>query len=85
MKWFNGEKAALARAAGMKQRELNNFARGSRKFSVEMARVLEDASARVLGETRRIPAAAWLRLEGHPLIENFVTRSPAHCEGDRDT
>lgn len=68
--WNPGEKAALARAAKLQQRELSDFLAGRKKrFSVERAQRLEAASLLVLGANRMIPAAAWLRMERHNAVK----------------
>lgn len=68
--WRYGEKAALAKAAGLSEQQvLTDFLRGDKNFSVAAARRLEAASIIVRGYDRSIPAAAWLRLEKHPALE----------------
>lgn len=68
--WLYGEKAALAKAAGLsEQQALTDFLAGRKNFSVKNARRLEAASIIVRGPERKIPAAAWLRLEDHPALE----------------
>lgn len=68
--WLYGEKAELARAAGLcDQQELTEFLAGRKKrFSVDTAQRLEAASLTVLGPDRKIPVAVWLRLEEHPIL-----------------
>lgn len=66
--WLPNEKTKVAEAAGLKLRELTDFLAGRRNFSVEKARELEAASILVLGVSRKVPAAAWLRLEKHPAL-----------------
>jgi hypothetical protein len=70
--WLYGEKAALAKAAGLSkkrpQQEITDFIAGRKNFSVKRAQRLEAASYIVRGPERVIPAAAWLRLEQHPAL-----------------
>ena len=67
--WNYGEKARVARAAGIRHHHLTEIIGGSRGASVHMARKLEAASISVLGLRRAIPAACWLGLEEHPALE----------------
>lgn len=68
--WLYGEKAAMAKAAGLKdQQSLSDFLAGQRNFSVKRARRLEAASYIVRGPERVIPFLAWLRQEPHPALE----------------
>lgn len=68
--WKPGEKAALARAAGMySQSKLTDILAGRKNCSVTMAQRLEAASLLVLGAKRKVPAASWLRVEPHPALE----------------
>lgn len=67
--WLPNEKTKVAEAAGLKLRELTDFFAGRRNFSAGKARELEAASITVLGLGRRVPAAAWLRIEKHPATE----------------
>ena len=69
--WLRGEKAELARAAGLCQlTELTEFLAGRKKrFSAETAQRLEAASLLVLGPDRVIPLKVWLRLEDHPILK----------------
>lgn len=68
--WLYGEKAALAKAAGLsEQQAITDFLAGRKNFSVKAARRLEAASYIVRGADRMIPASAWLRLEKHPALE----------------
>lgn len=66
--WNFGEKAKLARAAGVLPQHLSQIMKGDRPVSVRMARKLEEASIRVLGLRRAIPAAAWAGFEEHPAL-----------------
>ena len=67
--WLYGEKAALAKAAGLsEQQALTDFFAGRKNFSVKTARRLEAASIIVRGPERKISASAWLRLEVHPAL-----------------
>lgn len=71
--WLYGEKAALAKAARLRdQQTISDFLAGRLNFSVRTARRLEAASYIVRGPDRVIPAAAWLRLEKHPALERPV-------------
>lgn len=67
--WKPNEKTKVAKAAGLKVRELTDFFSGRRNFSAKKARELEAASITVLGYSRRIPTLAWLGLEKHPATE----------------
>lgn len=68
--WLYGEKAAVAKAAGLsEQQRLTDFLAGKTDFSVKTAKRLEAASYIVRGPDRVIPAAAWLRLEEHPALK----------------
>ena len=70
--WLYGEKAALAKAAGLKdQQSISDFLAGRRDFSVKRARRLEAASYIVRGPKRVIPFLAWLRQEQHPALEKL--------------
>jgi len=67
--WKRGEKTTVAESAGLELRELTDFLAGRRGFSLNVARKLEAATTLVLGVNRRVPAAAWLRVEEHPAIK----------------
>ena len=67
--WNYGEKARVARAAGIRHHHLTEIINGDRGVSVQMARKLEAASITVLGLRRAIPAACWLGLEHHPAFD----------------
>ena len=70
--WLYGEKAALAKAAGLsEQQALTDFFAGRKNFSVKTARRLEAASYIVRGPKRVIPFLAWLRQEQHPALEKL--------------
>lgn len=73
--WLPNEKTKVAEAAGLNLRELTDFLAGRRNFSVEKARELEAASITVMGLNRKIPAAAWLRLEKHPATKMVQNRA----------
>jgi hypothetical protein len=64
--WKTGEKSQLARAAGLGVRKITDIIAGRLNVSPKRAQLLEAASVLVCGYDRRIPAAAWLRLEKHP-------------------
>ena len=66
--WITGEKAQLAKDAGISQQQLADILADRLKVSVKRALALEVASASVLGEDRRIPAGAWLRIADHPAL-----------------
>lgn len=69
--WKPGEKAALARAAGLySQSKLTDILAGRKRCSVTTAQRLEAASLLVLGAGRKVPASSWLRLEPHPALED---------------
>lgn len=63
-----GEKAELARKAGITPQRLWEYLQG-KSMSVKRAREMETASTLVLGYDRRIPAAAWAGFENHPAIK----------------
>jgi len=64
--WNYGEKAKVARAAGMSPQALNDILSGVRPCGRKRARKLEAASLLVLGESRAVPAAAWAKYTDHP-------------------
>ena len=67
-KWRRGEQAALAREAGISPQHVNDILHRRRGVSYSRARVLRDASARVLGRRNEIPVLEWLlnRISEHP-------------------
>lgn len=67
--WNTGEKSRLAAASHLKLRQVVDIIAGRLNVSPKRAQVLEAASLLVLGRDRRIPLAAWLRLESHPALK----------------
>jgi hypothetical protein len=67
--WNYGEKAKVARAAGIPAPALSDILSGVRGCGLGRARRLEAATALVLGKSRMIPAAAWIGLEEHSEIK----------------
>lgn len=78
MEWMKNEKSALAREAGILQHRLAAYAKGKalggRDPSGNTAKRLEEASLKVLGPVRQIPAAAWMHFEDHPMLANYFTK-----------
>ena len=79
--WAFGEKSKVSQAAGILPQHLSLILSGDRQVSVQMARRLEAATILVLGNMRRVPAGAWLRLEGHPAFEREAVGGSAGQAG----
>ena len=68
--WQRGEKAQVARLAGISPSDLSGYLSGARPLSEKRARQLEDATRQALGDERMIPVESWL-MRGrfpHPLL-----------------
>lgn len=66
--WRSGEQKLVADEIGISDAVLCSIVNGRCVVSEKRARKLEAATTLVLGVNRRVPAAAWLRIEEHPAI-----------------
>ena len=72
--WNHGEKARVARAARMSPQNLHDILKGTQTCGLKRARRLEAATLLVLGESRVVPATAWVGLAEHVAL---VRREPS--------
>ena len=70
--WNHGEKARVARMAGITPQALNDILSGTQPCGRDRARRLEAATLLALGKDRVVPAAAWARFVEHPAIMRGV-------------
>ena len=67
--WNRGEKARVARTAGISPQALNDILSGAQPCGRDRARRLEAATLLVLGKNRVVPAAAWAGFVEHEALE----------------
>lgn len=75
MEWKDGQKSKVAEAADLKLPEFSNILHGRRRPSPDLAEKLEEATEKVLGKGKRIPAHFWVfrKKFTHPLLPKVAT------------